>query len=332
MTLRHLVLTAHLLLAAQVQATPIVKDVRAPLAQAEQALAARDYATARQAYARHAATNPLAQFSLGLFEREGWGRPANQVAACAWFDKAAHGHIPAAQQFLGDCLARGIGRAVDGPAALRWYTKAAAAGLAYAACSAGELLIAGKIVPQDVAQGLALCTTAAQAESTPAMLRLADLYREGRQVPPNARLARFWYEQAAQRHQHEAQFRLGVMLSEGEGGEANPIQARFWLEHAAMEGYAPAYLAAAILYANAALDAKTGALAPNDLARVYMWNRAARASTNHPGQLAEIAHIDALVSAVMPAQWQPELDRRVADHLARHMPRSPTPQSPRTDQ
>lgn len=164
------------------------------------------------------------------------------------------------------------------------------------------------------------------------MLRLADLYREGRQVPPNARLARFWYEQAAQRHQHEAQFRLGVMLSEGEGGDANPTQARFWLEHAAMEGYAPAYLAAAILYANAALDAKTGALAPNDLARVYMWNRAARASTNHPGQLAEIAHIDALVSAVMPAQWQPELDRRVADHLARHMPRSPTPQFPRTDQ
>ena len=57
---------------------------------------------------------------------------------------------------------------------------------------------------------------------------------------------------------------------------------------------------------------------PNDLARVYMWNQAAQASTTNPAQLAEIARIAALVQSVMPAQWQPELDRRVAAHLARY--------------
>lgn len=323
MTLRHLVLPLLLFLAAQAQGQAMakdlhVKDLRAALVQADQALAAGDYPRAWQAYARHAAANPLAQFALGLFEQQGWGRPADPVAACAWFEKAAQKRIPAAQQFLGDCLAKGIGRAVDGPAALQWYRKAAAAGLAYADCSAGELYIAGEIVPRDVDQGLALCSAAARAESTPAMLRVADYYREGGQVPANPRLARFWYEQAAQRHNHAAQFRLGVMLSEGEGGAADPAQARFWLEHAAIEGHAPAYLPTAILYANADPDPRTGALAPNDLAKIYMWNRAARASTAHPAQLAEIARIEDLVLAVMPAQWQPELDRRVADHLARH--------------
>lgn len=316
--MRSLVLTVSLLLATPVHAQTTVNNLRADLVQAEHALAAKDYPTAYRAYARHAAANPLAQFTLGLFEQQGWGRPADPVAACAWFDKAAQKHIPAAQQFLGDCLAQGIGRAVDGPAAVQWYRKAAASGIAYAHCSAGDLYIAGKVVPRDVRQGLALCTAAAQAESPPAMLKLAHYYREGSQVPADPRLARYWYEQAAQRHSHEAQFRLGVMLSEGEGGEANLTQARFWLERAAMEGHAPAYLPTAILYANAAPDPNTGALTPNDLAKVYMWNKAARARTANPLQLAEIARIDALVLAVMPTQWQSDLDRRVADHLARY--------------
>jgi TPR repeat protein len=316
--LRISVLFVSLLMAGQVQAQTSIQDLSKELASAQKALAARDYATAYPAYAALADTNPLAQFTLGLFEREGWGRKANPAAACVWFEKAAQKRIPAAQQFLGDCLAQGIGRAVDGQAAVQWYRRAGESGVSYALCQAADLYIAGKIVPKDVAQGLALCTAAAQADSSPAMLKLANYYREGKDVPQNLRLARYWYDQAAQRHNHEAQFRLGLMLSEGEGGEANVAQARFWLEHAAMEGYAPAYLPTAILYANAAPDPKTGALTPEDLAKVYMWNRAARARTTNPVQLAEIDRIEKLVLTVMPAQWQADLDRRVADHLAKY--------------
>jgi TPR repeat protein len=302
-----------------VATTVAAKDLRAELAPADRALAAQDYPAAYRAYAHHAPRNPLAQFTLGLFEQQGWGRPANPAAACAWFEKAAQRNIPAAQQFLGDCLAQGIGRAVDGPAALQWYAKAAAAGIAAASCSAGELYLAGQVVPRNVAQGLALCTQAAQAESVPAMLKLADYYSNSHDHLP---LARFWYDQAAQRHSHVAQWRLGLMQSAGEGGAADVAQARFWLEHAAMEGYAPAYLPTAILYANAPLDPATGALAPADLAKVYMWNQAARATTPDPLQLAEIARIDAMVLAVMPPPWQAGLDRKVAAHLARISPQA----------
>lgn len=318
MNLHAIVLGAGLAAAVQAPAGAAPRDLRQPLEQAQAALTARDYVKAHRLYTRHAADNPLAQFTLGMFEREGWGRAPNPVAACTWFDKAAMKGIPAAQQFMGDCLAQGIGRTVDGPAAVAWYRKAAEAGIAGALCSAGDLYLAGAIVPKDVRQGLTLCASAAQAESLPAMLKLATTYREGKQVPQNLVLARYWYDQAAQRHDQEAQFWLGILLSEGEGGAADPLKGRFWLEHAAMAGYAPAYLPTAILYANAAVDPATGALTPDDLSRVYMWNSAARARTGNPAQLAEIARIDAMVQAVMPAAWQPELDRRVADHLAKY--------------
>ncbi len=296
------------------------KGFDAQLRPAQRALAAGDYKTAYALYSRYAAKNPLAQFTLGLFHREGWGRPADAVAACRYFEQAAQGNIPAAQQFFGDCLARGTGRGADGNAAVSWYRKAAARGIAYALCSAGSLYIEGRVVDKDVGRGLELCTEAAQAESPPAMLRLADYYREGTDVPQDLAAARHWYRLAAERHVHEAQYRLGVMLSEGRGGDPDPAAALFWLETAASEGYAPAYLPTAVLYANAKPDPKTGVLAPEHLAKIYLWNSAAKAFATAPDDVAEIARIESLVLKLMPSTWKPELDRTIAAHLAKYGP------------
>jgi len=294
------------------------KRLDAELQTAQRALAAGDYKKAYALYARHRAKNPLAQFTLGLFHREGWGRPADPAAACGWFEKAAHQGIPAAQQFLGDCLADGIGRTADGKAAEGWYRKAAANGIAYALCAAGGLYVKGAGVDKDVRHGLDLCTRAARSDSPPAMLRLADYYREGTDVPQDLVKARHWYKMAAERRSREAQYRLGIMLGEGQGGEADPAAALFWLETAAAEGHAPAYLPTAVLYANAAPDPKTGALAPEHLAKIYLWISAAKARATDPAELAETARIEAMVLAVMPASWLPELDRKVAEHLAKY--------------
>lgn len=306
-----------LLLLAAPQAGAAQRDLSTELTRADKALSAQDYVLAYREYARVAARNPLAQFHLGLIEREGWGRAPNPASACAWFGKAAQGNIPAAQQFFGDCLAAGIGQAADGKAAEAWYRKAAQAGIVYALCSAGQLYIRGEVVGKNIMHGLELCAQAAQAGSAPAMLRIADYYREGTEVPQNLAAARSWYQQAAESRVQVAQYRLGVMLGQGEGGEANPALALSWLEHAASEGYAPAYLPVAILYANSAPDPATGALTPANLAKIYMWNSAAKASTKNTAELAEIERIAGLVAQVMPATWMPELDRRVAEHLSK---------------
>ena len=303
------------LFAVTLNAGAAPRDLSAELTRADKALAAHDYGLAYKEYARVAAGNPLAQFNLGLIEREGWGRPRDAVAACAWFGKAAQGKTPAAQQFFGDCLASGTGRAADGKAAVAWYQKAAQSGIAYANCSAGELYIRGQVVDKDVARGLALCAQAAQAGSAPAMLRLADYYKDDQDVPQDLAAARYWYQQAAEHRLVVAQYRLGVMLGQGEGGAANLALALFWLEHAASDGYAPAYLPVAILYGNSAPDPATGALTPDSLAKIYMWSRAAKASTSKPADIAEIEGIEQLLQQVMPPQWKPELDRRVAEHL-----------------
>ena len=294
------------------------KNIAVELQAAQQAQTIGDYRKAFEQYSRFASRNPLAQFNIALFYQNGWGRPADGVKACQWFEKAAQGQIPAAQQFFGDCLAQGIGRPVDNKTAIEWYKKAAAKGDFIAFCSAADLYIKGQGVDKDVQQGLALCIQAAQAGSPPAMIKLANYYIEGTDVPQDLAAARYWYQQAAERHSNEAQYNLGVMLSEGRGGEPDLNAALFWLETAASEGYAPAYLPTAILYANAAPQPETGALAPEHLAKIYVWNSAAKARAKDPVQLAEIARIEGMLLAVMPTSWRTELDRKVAEHLAKY--------------
>lgn len=297
-------------------ATARPKDWQTDLRPAIQAMGASDYEKARAGFARYAARNPLAQFNLGLLAQNGWGMPANPRKACDWFEKAAHGKVPAAQHFYGVCLVAGIGRPSDVPAAIGWFKEAASRGHLLSLCTAGELYIRGQGVPKDVEQGIALCTQAARQEVPLAILTLADFYREGQDVPPNPAAARYWYAQAAEHHRAEAQYRLAAMLAAGEGGEPNLNAALFWMETAASEGFAPAYLQTAILYANASPQPETGALAPEHLAKIYLWLGAAKKTSNNASELEEIGRIEKMVLEVMPASWRGKLDKQVDAHLS----------------
>jgi TPR repeat protein len=318
LTIRVILITALFLAAASSARAGSKGDIVAELQPAQKALASGEYKKAYARFSRFAAKNPLAQFNLALFYKYGLGRPVNEVEACRWFGKAARRNIPAAQHSFGDCLARGVHQPADIPAAIDWYKKAAANGHLISLCSAGDLYIKGKGVARDTQQGLALCAQAARQEAPLAMLKLAGYYREGTDVKQDLAAARFWYQQAAERHSHEAQYYLGVMLSEGQGGEPDLNAALFWLETAAGEGYAPAYLPTAILYANANPVPETGVLAPEHLAKIYLWLSAAKANPAEKAQLAEIIRIEAMVLAVMPASWRGPLDRKIAEHLAKY--------------
>jgi uncharacterized protein len=288
------------------------------LQMAQAALTAGQYAQAWKPYRSLADKgHPLAQFVVGQFLQQGWGRPVDAAAACTWFRKAAQQRVPYAEHLWADCLAQGIGRKADMAQAVSWYERAAEDGHWLSGCTAARHLLRGEGVPKDAARGLALCTRAAQSDSPPAMLQLAQLVDEGGAAPQDLPAARYWYEQAAQHRLREAQYRLGVMLAQGLGTQADLDRARYWLETAASAGYLPAYLPTAELYGNAPVQAGTGALAPEHLAKVYLWSAAARARQTDPRLREQASQIEAQALAVMPASWRTELDRKVAEHLAR---------------
>jgi TPR repeat protein len=319
---RFILLLAGLLAGACALAAPAASaaakgdDVLRP---ARELLAQGRHAEAYADYARHAKRqDSLAQFMLGMFHEQGWGRPVDREAACRWFAQAAQGGVPAAQHFTGDCMVRPARGAADERAALDWYAKATLNGHFISLCSAAEIHIRGRSVPQDVERGLALCTQAAQSDSPPAMLLLARYYQDDPDVPTDLARARHWYAEAAQRRVAEAQYRLGVMLAQGEGGPADLNAALFWLETAASEGYAPAYLPTARLYLHAPPQPDTGAPTPDHLAKAYLWSRAARMRGGNPVQIAAAEQVQTDILAWMPVSWQPALDNQVTEHLARH--------------
>ena len=199
-----------------------------------------------------------------------------------------------------------------------WYEKAASHGHLISWCSEADHYIRGDGVAKDIARGITLCMQAAQANSPPAMLKLARYFQQGRDVPQDLAAARHWYAQAAQSHVNEAQYQLGLMLANGEGGDEDGKGALFWFETAASEGYVPAYLVTAMLYANAPVQKETGALTPEQLAKVYLWTEAAKARSIGPEQQAQADKLEAQVLSVMPATWRGELDKKIAEHLAKY--------------
>lgn len=310
-------LLAILLLAVPAVCASKPADLGRPLAAADAMLAKADYARAYAGYLRHAGRNPLAQFMVGMFHKNGWGRPANPAAACGWFAKAAAGNVPAAQHFSADCALR------DGQPARAYalYQQAGDGGHLISFCDAGELLIRGKGVDKDVARGLALCERVAGAESVPAMLRMAAFHKDDPDVAQDLAAARLWYQMAAARGDNEARYRLGVMLAQGEGGAPDVPAALRLMEAAAAEGHVAAYLPAATLYANQP-PADNGALSPEHLAKVYLWTRAAQARLRDARLLRAADELMQQVLAVMPQQWRADLDGRVEQHLAAHRQRS----------
>jgi len=319
-----------LLLLAAALSTPAAAaktaaDDAKPLQAAYALLDKGDYAQAYPAFLRQSGKNPLAQFTVGLFHQVGWGRPADRDAACAWFAKAAKGKIPAAQHYTGDCLMRSPEVPGNASAALANYLAAADGGHKISLCSAAEFYIRGRYVARDVARGLALCSEAAMANSPPAMLLLANYLQNDADVPHDLAGARHWYQLAAAHGLPEARYQLAIMQAQGDGGPVDSGAALANMEALAAAGHAPAYLPTAVLYAHQPVQADTGAPSAENLAKVYLWASAAKASLADPAPAETLL---ASVLAVMPAEWRPGLDQKVADHLARFAaPRAagPTP-------
>lgn len=298
------------------------EDWSAQLKKAQELLARQDYSRAYAEYRRHAEkkNNPLAQFTLALFYDLGWGRPKDAAEACRWYERAAKARLPAAEHFLGNCLVKGVNGPTDPARAAVLYEDAAQGGHWISHCALAELYLRGTGVPKDPAKGVALCEQVAARGIVKAMYATALLYLESDPAVQDSAKERAWLEQAAQRGYGEAQYRLGMIELAGGQQPKSPEKARYWFESAASHGYGPAYFPTAELYFTAPRDPATGNLAPEFLAKTYMWLSATLRRAPGPEEVRRASEMLEQVNAVMPETWKPELDERLARHFAAFPP------------
>jgi TPR repeat protein len=295
-------------------------DIEREVHRAQKLLASGDYEKSFKEYSRVAKEkkNPLAQFTLALFYENGWGHPVDALTACQWYEKSARsGQLPVAVDSAARCTADGVHREADFVQAMAWYQQAADMGYSPSLCHLGDLYIAGKGVNSDPLRGAELCEQAAEQGSLLSMLYLGEAYlNQEALLDPGKAL--FWYAQAANSGSVVAQFQLGVMYRDGIATNRNPVTARQWFETSASRGYVPAYFETGNLYFNAPANPETGLWHPGDLASAYMWLSASSTQSEDETQRELAQGMLARLRPVMPETWAPELDTRVAEHIASH--------------
>ncbi len=297
-------------LATQTNADSLMKAAQVALAGGDYEKAFASYQTAVQQH-----NNPLAQFTIGLFYQNGWGRAADPVIACRWFEQAAQGGIPTAQYMTGICLEQGSHRPVDFAAAAHWYQKAAQAGQLHANCRLGNLLMTGRGITKDPHKALALCRPAALQGSLSAQLWLGKFYLHGDSTIQNLQEAYHWFATAAQNHAPEAFYYLGMIMQQGMLNEQKPEIIRQMFEQAAALKFVPAYFQAGKQFYSAEPDSHTHQLTAEHLAKAYLWLSAATQRSEDQKEVAAAKEILQQILTVMPQTWRANLDMKIAQHL-----------------
>ena len=286
---------------------------------AQVALASGEYETAFAGYAAAARNdqNALAQFSLGLFYQNGWGRPIDKTAACQWFEKAAQGGIPVAQHLTGICLDEGTHRQADPAAAASWFQKAAQAGHFHSYCHLSNLLMTGRGVPKDPLKALELCHPAAQQGSIPAQLWLGKFYLQGDPSIQDKQEAYRWFAAAAQKQAPEAFYYLGIMMQQDALRGHIPEKTRQMFELAASLNYVPAYFQAGKHFFAAEPDPETNQLSAEHLAKAYLWISVAIQRSEDAEEILAAQSIREQILVIMPETWLADLDQKIAQYLQR---------------
>lgn len=308
---RYVCLVMLLAISTLVSAADASKELRS----AQKLLQAGNYAQAYDEYLQYADSNHLAQFSLGLFHRLGWGRAINASEACHWFEKASEGMLPVALHYLGDCWQTGVYGEIDNVKAAQAYQEAADIGYLGTLCPLGDLYLVGKGVKKDVEKGVNLCQQAASQGVVDAMLRLSEIRLKGVEGPPDNAEGIAWLEKAASYESPEAFYRIGVLFREGFAVEKDLVSARYWFEKAAAKGYLLAYFPTAELYASDPAGIVIDNPDAKILAKTYLWLSASEQRLEEGQELLLVKEWLRKARLVIPNTWYIDLDAKVQAHM-----------------
>ncbi len=220
----------------------------------------------------------VAQLDLGNRYEVGRGVARDEVAAMAWYRRAArqpgggtavawfHRMVDQgsaeAQTTLGVLYAEGRGVARDEAAAVGWYQRAAVQGSVAAQVALGVMHETGRGVAEDEAAAMGWYRRAAAqgevavvwwyrqaAVREQAEARLSVEGRDADDVSVAQAEAVAWFHQAAERGSTDAQMTLGGLYATGDGVVRDAGEAARWYQQAAEQGQAEAQMTLGGLYA-----------------------------------------------------------------------------------
>ena len=149
-------------IAAAVFFVVLSATAQAGLQEANEALAAKDYAAASKEFESLAAKGDAnAQFQLGEMYNNGIGLPIDEKMAVSWYLKSAEQGYADAQAMLGIMYENGAGVTLDYKKAASWYRKAAEQGQPMAQSLLGSLYVEGHGVSASLVEALKWYTLAA---------------------------------------------------------------------------------------------------------------------------------------------------------------------------
>jgi hypothetical protein len=179
------------------------------------------------------ASDPRAQFNLGVLYANGLGVPRDMAIAMDWWERAARQlHARAAHNLALAILANEPDRVPDAipdyAAALRWLKIGVDAGYANSQYTMGKLTAEGLGTPADPVVAAELYLLAARQGFARAQYNLGKVYRDGTGVEQSDDLSIFWWREAAERGDRMAQDKMGDRLMRGAGITADPVEALKW--------------------------------------------------------------------------------------------------------
>ena len=175
---------------------------------------------------------PSAQLCLGRLLLQGHGVARNELAAFAWFERAALQADAPAMNMLGRCYENGWGVAADAAHAARWYRASAAGGHDWGQYNLANLYFDGSGLKQDRREALRWYLRAAHQGHARAMNLVGRCLEEGWGSTPVPAEADYWYRRSADAGYFRGQFNHALTLLQ----QGLAAQAAHWLWRAASGG------------------------------------------------------------------------------------------------
>lgn len=261
-----------------------------------------------------------AMYGLGLFYRNGWGRPVDMREACHWFKESSIRGIVRAMFVYGQCVEMGYAH-VDNPGwAEITYERAGLYGVWVSFCYMGRLHMYGLGVPKNPEYGISLCYKAVEHGSKLAEVWLGKFYLDGDESVKDPEEAYKKFNIAEGYGISEAIYYKGVMRERGLVKDKLTDSALYYFDRAARAGYIPSYFKTGLEYYNllSHLSINDNEMRKEFMIKSYFWLLAASRISKNLYEQEESVRLLEQLRPNFTDRYLKKFDEKVGLHLKKY--------------